>query len=221
MGHFTCTIARRSFEIGQPAPRDAPRGRPDSGRFTARKVRPMSARLHRGLRASVTTAFLLLWGTTPAAGNDRLGDAPTVKPAIDLTASVTAAFVPTATVAPFVAAAQSQTLLKVPASKDDTGFSGTAVRRGLIASFAALQLLDAHSTMKALNAGGREANPAMSAIASNSATLFAVKAGTAAATAYFVERLSKKHPKGAVVVMAVLNSAYVAVVAHNYRVANR
>jgi hypothetical protein len=180
----------------------------------------MSSRLRCGLRAGVTAAFLLVWGTAPAAANDRVGDAAVVKPGIDMTAAVTAAFVPTATVGPFVAAAQSQTLLKVPAAKE-TGFSGTAVRRGLIASFAALQILDAHSTMKALNAGGREANPAMSAIASNSTALFAVKAGTAAATAYFVERLSKNHPKGAVVVMAVLNSAYAAVVAHNYRVSRR
>ena len=50
--------------------------------------------------------------------------------------------------------------------------------------------------------------------------LYAVKAGTSAATAYLAERISKKHPKRAVVLMAVLNSAYVAIVAHNYRVAS-
>ena len=74
--------------------------------------------------------------------------------------------------------------------------------------------------LKALKAGGRETNPAMGAIASNPTALYAVKAGTSAATAYFAERISKKHPKRAVVLMAVLNSAYVAIVAHNYRVAN-
>jgi hypothetical protein len=180
----------------------------------------MSSTLRCGLRTGVTAAFLLVWCTAPVAANDRVGDASAGKPGIDLTAAVNAAFVPTATVRTFDAVAQSQTLLKVPAPKE-TEFSGTVLRRGLIASFAALQILDAHSTMKALDAGGREANPAMSAIASNSTALFAVKAGTAAATAYFVERLSKKHPKGAIVVMAVLNSAYAAVVAHNYRVARR
>jgi hypothetical protein len=150
------------------------------------------------------TAFLLVCGTASAAANDRAGDG----------------FVSAATVGPFVAGVQTQTLLKVP-PVTETGFSGTAVRRGLIASFVGLQFLDAHSTMKAQDAGAREANPAMSAIASNSAALIAVKAGTAAATAYFVERLSKKHPKRAIVIMAVLNSAYVAVVAHNYRVTRR
>ena len=70
-------------------------------------------------------------------------------------------------------------------------------------------------------AGEFEANPAMAGLARNSAALFAVKAGTAAATTYFAERLSRNHPRAATIMMAVLNTAYVAIVAHNYRVANR
>ena len=95
----------------------------------------------------------------------------------------------------------------------------TTLRRGLIVSFAALQVMDAMSTRKALDGGATEANPMMSGIAKNSAALYAVKAGTAAATAFFAERLARKHPRRATILMAVLNTAYVAVVAHNYRVA--
>jgi hypothetical protein len=59
----------------------------------------------------------------------------------------------------------------------------------------------------------------MAGLAGNTAALFAVKAGTAAVTTFFAERLAKNHPRRATVLMAVLNSAYVAIVAHNYRVA--
>src|SRR5688500_6485982 len=54
-----------------------------------------------------------------------------------------------------------------------------ALRFGLYASFATLQALDAHSTLKAIRTGGQEANPFMKGIASQPATLIAVKAGTA------------------------------------------
>jgi hypothetical protein len=58
----------------------------------------------------------------------------------------------------------------------------------------------------------------MSGIAGNTVALFAVKAGTAVATAFW-QRLAKKHPRRATILMTVLNTAYVAIVAHNYRVA--
>ena len=95
----------------------------------------------------------------------------------------------------------------------------TTLRRGMYVSFAALQIMDAVSTRSALQNGAREANPAMGAVAKNSATMFAVKAGTAAATTFFAEKLARKHPKRAAILMAVLNAGYAAVVVHNYRVA--
>ena len=98
------------------------------------------------------------------------------------------------------------------------GFS-TSLRRSMYVSFAALQVMDAVSTRQALNNGATEANPAMAGLARNSAAFFAVKAGTAAATTYFAERLARKHPRRATILMAVLNTAYAAIVVHNYRVA--
>lgn len=103
--------------------------------------------------------------------------------------------------------------------QNDEALGGSGLRRGMYVSFAALQVMDAISTRKALSRGAREANPAMAGIAGNSAAMFAVKAGTAAATAYFTERLARNHPRRATIFMAVLNTAYVAVVAHNYRTA--
>ena len=99
--------------------------------------------------------------------------------------------------------------------------AGTSLRRSMYVSFAALQIMDAVSTRKALSGGAREANPVMGGIARNSAALFAVKAGTAAATTWFAEKLAKNHPRRATIMMAVLNTAYAAIVAHNYRVAQR
>ena len=184
----------------------------------------MSSR-DRRFRGYALTAFLLVWGAAPALASERLTDKPaskpaTEKPALDMTLASNVVFVPTATVSADAFETQSPKPLVTMPPSVKTGTSGdTVLRRSLIVSFGALQALDAHSTLKALKNGGVEANPVMSGIASNGGALLAVKMGTAAATAYFAERLAKNHPKRAVVLMAVLNSAYVAVVAHNYRVA--
>ena len=163
----------------------------------------MTATSRRHIRATALSALLLVWGAAPAGANDR----PDV-------------FVPSVSLATISFDQQAtQRVLTAPKTSELRGLNGPLLRRSLIVSFGALQMLDAHSTMKALGAGGRESNPAMGAIASNRTALLAVKAGTAAATAYLAERISKRHPKRAVVLMTVLNSAYVAIVAHNYRVA--
>ena len=119
-----------------------------------------------------------------------------------------------------IAVAAQRPIDPVSARVDGVNIS-TSLRRSMYVSFAALQIMDAVSTRKALNSGGTEANPAMAGLARNTAAFYAVKAGTAAATTYFAERLSKNHPRAATIMMAVLNTAYAAVVAHNYRVARR
>lgn len=87
----------------------------------------------------------------------------------------------------------------------------------LYLSFGALQSLDAHSTILALRAGGREQNPLMRDLASRPAGLVALKAGVTASTILLTERLRSKHRVGAMVLMTALNSAYAMVVVHNYR----
>lgn len=97
--------------------------------------------------------------------------------------------------------------------------NATTLRYSLYASFATLQALDAHSTLRAINGGGSEANPFMAGIASKPFAFVAMKAGTTAATIYLAEKLSKKNPIASVLLMTAMNSAYATVVAHNYRLA--
>jgi hypothetical protein len=86
----------------------------------------------------------------------------------------------------------------------------------LYVSFVALQALDAHSTLRALNAGAAEANPLMSGLAGKPAALLVVKAGLAASTIYLVDKVRLRSRTAAIVLMTALNSAYLTIVAHNY-----
>lgn len=105
--------------------------------------------------------------------------------------------------------------VRIPSS---TG--STTLLRGLYVSFAALQMLDAASTVNALNHGAVEANPLMKGVASTPAALIAVKAATAASTIFVAERIAKKSRWGAIATMIALNSVYAMVVSHNYGVAS-
>lgn len=88
----------------------------------------------------------------------------------------------------------------------------------LYGSLIALQGMDYHSTQRALDAGRREANPAMRGVVNNSAAFFAVKAGATAGVIWASEKMWKKNRKGAVIFAVVVNAAMAAVVANNYRV---
>ena len=87
----------------------------------------------------------------------------------------------------------------------------------LYASFGALQMADAYSTRRALNAGAVESNPLMKAAARSNGTMYAVKAASAVASIYLAEKAWKKNRKGAVILMAVVNGVTAAVVAKNLR----
>ena len=87
----------------------------------------------------------------------------------------------------------------------------------LYVTFGALQGLDAHSTMRAIAHGAHEANPFVAPFGHNPAALVAMKAATTAGTIVLAERLRRKHPLKAVVMMTAVNVAYAAIVAANYR----
>lgn len=87
----------------------------------------------------------------------------------------------------------------------------------LYLSYATLQALDIHSTMRALDRGAVEANPLMKNLTASPASLVAVKAAGAAGVLYTTEQLWKKNPTAAVVFMIAANSAMAFVVQHNYR----
>jgi hypothetical protein len=87
----------------------------------------------------------------------------------------------------------------------------------LYASFASLQMLDAHSTLRAIRAGGVEQNPLLRGLADKPAALVAIKAGVAVSTIAVADKVRGRSRVGAIALMAALNSAYAVVVAHNYR----
>lgn len=88
----------------------------------------------------------------------------------------------------------------------------------LYVSFAALQSLDAASTMRALNRGGAEANPLMASVVGSPAAFLGVKAAASAAAIVAAERLWKDHRAAAIATMIGMNVGYSMVVAHNFRV---
>src|SRR4051812_32137898 len=91
----------------------------------------------------------------------------------------------------------------------------------LYMSFAALQALDIHSTLRAPQFGGREANPMLQGVVGSPAGFIAAKAGVAAGTIVVTEKLWKRNRAAAIITMLALNSTYSVVVAHNYAVEAR
>jgi hypothetical protein len=87
----------------------------------------------------------------------------------------------------------------------------------LYASFASLQVLDVHSTTRALDRGAVEMNPLMKGIAGSPAGLLAIKAGATTGVVYAGERLWKRNKAAAVIFMIAANTAMGWVVQHNYR----
>lgn len=96
--------------------------------------------------------------------------------------------------------------------------SGRATLNALSIATAALQGLDAYTTMSALNRGAVEANPMMRGVAGNPATLVAVKSGMTAATIFAARSLWPRNKVAAVAVLAVSNGVLATVVAHNMSV---
>jgi hypothetical protein len=89
----------------------------------------------------------------------------------------------------------------------------------LIVTFAALQSLDVHSTLPAIDAGGRETNPVAGTMLASPAVFVATKAATTAALVVLTERLRKHHPRGAMLLLVGLDSTFAMIVANNYAVA--
>ena len=90
----------------------------------------------------------------------------------------------------------------------------------LQAATIATQALDVHSTLKALNVGAVEANPLMSGVVKNRAAFIGVKAAMGAGLMYATHRMAKRNKVAAIVTAAAVNSAYLFVAHHNYKLAN-
>ena len=98
----------------------------------------------------------------------------------------------------------------------ERGTQRSSILPPLYASFAALQALDAHSTLRAIDRGYAERNPVIAPFAHSPAAMVAMKTATTAGTIYVTERLRRRHPSAAIAVMIGVNAAYAAIVAGNY-----
>jgi hypothetical protein len=122
-------------------------------------------------------------------------------------------------------AAQSQVL---PAAAPGIGTAGSGLapqrRPGalfpLYVSFGTLQVLDTHSTSRAITSGAVEANPMMKGIAGNEAAMLAVKAAGTAGVIFASEKIWKRNRTAAVIFMIATNAGMAWVVQNNYRAAH-
>ena len=93
----------------------------------------------------------------------------------------------------------------------------------MLVGYAGLQAADAHSTLRALDAGAVEANPttvAQWAVRSTSRA-YGIKAGVTAGTWWAFDRIACSHPRTAFWTVTALNTVLALVVSHNYRVGSR
>jgi len=91
--------------------------------------------------------------------------------------------------------------------------------KGLVAmygTFVALQALDAHSTLRAVDSGYAESNPLVAPFLHEPGAMLAFKTSTTILTILAVERLGKRHRAAALGLMIGANVGYALVVAHNY-----
>jgi hypothetical protein len=84
-------------------------------------------------------------------------------------------------------------------------------------SFGTLQVLDTHSTSRAIKSGAVEANPMMKGIAGNEAAMLAVKAAGTAGVIFASEKIWKRNKTAAVIFMIATNAGMAWVVQNNYR----
>ena len=85
----------------------------------------------------------------------------------------------------------------------------------LYTGFAVLQGIDAYQTWNAVRGGGAELNPLLSPVAGNVYGLAALKAAGTTATIVAVDRLRRRHPRAALVLMIAIDAGMSAIVARN------
>jgi hypothetical protein len=87
----------------------------------------------------------------------------------------------------------------------------------LYVSFSTLQVLDAHSTWRALDGGAVEANPLVRGIAGSRVGMLSLKAVGTAGIIFASEKMWKRNKAAAIALMIAGNSAMGWVVQNNYR----
>jgi hypothetical protein len=95
----------------------------------------------------------------------------------------------------------------------------TPLLTSLQAATIVTQMLDVHSTATALKVGATEANPLMGGLVNNKAAFIGVKAAMGAGLIYATHHIAKDNKMLAIVTSAAINSAYLMIARHNYKVA--
>jgi uncharacterized protein DUF5658 len=119
--------------------------------------------------------------------------------------------------------AEAAPLAALAASSPNTAEVGRARERRpdalvpLYVSFSALQVLDIHSTTRAIDRGAVEANPVVRGVVGNQAGLVALKAAGTAGLIYASEKMWKRNRTASIIFMVAANSAMAWVVQNNYR----
>jgi hypothetical protein len=88
-------------------------------------------------------------------------------------------------------------------------------------SFAALQAVDAATTLNAVSNGAREANPLLQGAVQSPPAIIAIKTGVVFGTIFTLERLRKDHPVVAVASLIAINSTLAIVAINNASVTAR
>jgi len=191
--------------------------------------------MHRLLRLVIVVTVLLGSGLIELPVALPQDEQPILPPAVDITsikfAVVIRAAEPTSTLGepaapPVLAYARgpSGVIKAQPAAPFQT--VSTPRRSGLLVALyvahGALQMLDAASTLRAVNSGNaREANPLMQPLVAHPPAFIAVKAGIGAGMIYGIHGFSKRHPRAAILMMAAINGGYIYIVQRNFRNAAR
>ena len=88
----------------------------------------------------------------------------------------------------------------------------------MYAALGGLQAFDIYSTRRALTSGSaQEVNPLMKEAAGSSGAMLAAKALSTVGAIYFAEKMWKKNPKGAMILMTVINGATAAIAVRNMK----
>jgi hypothetical protein len=123
--------------------------------------------------------------------------------------------------APAIRASLVPAATQVPSAPIQPRLDVKQTPRGLLpalyAGNVALQVMDTHSTFRALDAGLVESNPMMGWTTAHPVAFVSMKAAATATTILVAEKIRKKYPRRAALFMAGVNTAYAFVVMHNYR----
>ena len=93
----------------------------------------------------------------------------------------------------------------------------------MLVAYAGLQAADAHSTLRALDAGAVERNPSPVAqwAVRSAPRAYAVKAGVTAWTGWALHRMACQRPRVSFWMITALNTVQAVIVYHNYKVGSR